>query len=198
MAPECSTPSSVQFIDRVVTFFQPAAKSILTQRTSALPSQFVGNVPENNTGMISKGFRQLFIDKRCFFTVYRGCVAMIMPETKHLAMPGLIYPKHLGILICQPLWSCPRRCAHNRINTIFIQTINDIFQPLEPEVSLLRLQCSPRKNAKSYCIATGFSKHTDILLKNIRSVQPLFRIVVSSIKQSVIQHIVFKSFLCLG
>ena len=81
------------------------------------------------------------------------------------------YRQQGGELVCQ-------NCG----NSSLIQFINNFFQPFKVKYAFFRFQCRPGKNPETDHIAAGFFQHIQVFCQNIRSLQPLFRIIISSMK----------------
>ena len=76
-----------------------------------------------------------------------------------------------------------RSGGKNCRNTIFIQTVNDLFHPFKMELSLYRFQYCPGKYTKGHFIDFRiFLKYSMSFFQNLRAVKPLFRIVISTVE----------------
>ena len=108
---------------------------------------------------------------------------MIMSEPEEISPAALVYTENLRIFVCHPLGAGSCRCGQNGVNPIFMQITDYIFQPFRLVNAFLRLQGGPGKNPETHHIAACLLEHFNIFFQNIRSVQPLFRIVVTAVKQ---------------
>ena len=147
-----------------------------------LSSIFIGNMPGDHTRMVFEFFRQFCIHNSCLFSVYRRCITVVMSFSIQISVTAGIYTKHLRILLCHPSWSCSGRGGKNCRNTIFIQTVNDLFHPFKMKLSLYRFQYCPGKYTKGHFIDFRFFKIFDVFFQNLRAVKPLFRIVISTVE----------------
>ena len=163
-----------------------------------LSSIFIGNMPGDHTRMVFEFFRQFCIHNSCLFSVYRRCITVVMSFSIQISVTAGIYTKHLRILLCHPSWSCSGWGCKNCRNTIFIQTVNDLFHPFKMELSLYRFEYCPGKYTQGYFIDFRFFKIFDVFFQNLRAVKPLFRIVISTMEHfSKIYFSCHKFFSCL-
>ena len=193
MAPECRAPAAVEILNGLIFFLQPVTESGLAERTMALSSIFVGNMPEDHCRMISEAFRQFLVDDPYLFPVNRRCIAMIVSGSKKLPSSGLVHPKHFRIFISQPFGTGTGGCRKDHADSFRIEPVNHLFHPVQTEHALFRFQGRPGENTKAHHVAAGFCQHFHILFQDIRSVQPLIRIVIAAMKK----HICFKFHFCI-
>lgn len=59
VAPEASPPGMVQGINGMILFFQPAAEALLAQRAVAFAAQLIGNVPQDQAGVVAHSVDQV-------------------------------------------------------------------------------------------------------------------------------------------
>ena len=142
-------------------------------------------MPEDHCRMISEAFRQFLVDDPYLFPVNRRCIAVIVSGSKKLPSSGLIHPKHFRIFISQPFWTGTGGCRKDHADSFRIKPVNHLFHPVQTEHALFRFQGRPGENAKAHYIAAGFYQHFHILFQNIRSIQPLIRIVISAMKKHI-------------
>ena len=198
VTPECGCPCPVHLIYCLIFVFQPVFKGCLTQRAMTLSSIFIGNMPGDHTRMVFEFFRQFCIHNSCLFSVYRRCITVVMSFSIQISVTAGIYTKYLRILLCHPSWSCSGRGGKNCRNTIFIQTVNDLFHPFKMKFSLYRFEYCPGKYTQGYFIDFRFFKIFDVFFQNLRAVKPLFRIVISTVEHfSKIYFSCHKFFSCL-
>ena len=62
--------------------------------------------------------------------------------------------------------------------------LHDIMKPSKLEVSFLRLKCRPGKYTDCCRVYSCLFHHFNILLKDIRTIQPLVWIIVASVQES--------------
>ena len=185
MAPERCTPAIIQPADGSILFLQPLSEFLLAQRTVAFPTVLIGNMPKYHAWMASQMFYQLSINLLYLLPIDRGRITVVVAAAKQGSSPLAIHPQHLRIFISQPLGPGTGRGSQNSRNSVFIKPVYHILQPLNLNVSFLRLQAGPRKHAKAYSIDPCLFKIFHILFQNIRSVQPLFRIIITTVQQSL-------------
>ena len=63
VAPERSPPAFVDFFDGTVPLPQPSPERVLAERTEALASEFICDVPQKNSRMRPEPFRQGLVDR---------------------------------------------------------------------------------------------------------------------------------------
>lgn len=74
--------------------------------------------------------------------------------------------------------ACTAGRSQNGVDTVFIKSLNTLLQKREIVFSFLRLQRGPGEDSQRHHINPGSLHLPDILLQNIRAVQPLIGIVV--------------------
>ena len=139
-------------------------------------------MPQKHCRMFSETFRKLLINIIDFFPVGRRGITVIMPSTEKSPCPVRTHAKNFFIFICHPFRSCSGRCGQDRINPFFIQIIDHLFQPVKVIFSLFRFQHCPGKHSHGNGIDMGFFEIFDIFFQNIRSVQPLLRVVIATVQ----------------
>ncbi len=185
VAPECSIPAAVHLVNRPVTFLQPGAEFLLAQRAIAGSPILVGDVPHPHARMLPETACQLLVDDLHLPAVNRRRITMVMPSPEKRPVPRLVDAQHLRIFVRKPFRPCAGRRRENHGHPVLIQLIYNIFHPFKPEDSFLRLERSPRKDPHRYRIDMRCTHQLDILLQNLRMLQPLVRIVIAAIEQTV-------------
>ncbi len=104
-----------------------------------------------------------------------------MPFSWKIAHTVLVHLQHFLIFARKPLGHRAGRRCKDRINAILIQSLYDPCQPLEIVPPLLRLQTAPRKDAERHAVDVCPFHQLQVLLENLRPVEPLIRIVVPSV-----------------
>ena len=181
MAPEGGGPGLVEPVNGLIFFFQPFPERLLAQRTVAFAPVLIGQMPGNYAWMISELFCQFFIDDPYFFPIYRGGIAMIVPCPEQVSGTIRRHPQHLRILVRHPFGPGAGGCSQHGGNSVFIQAVNDFFHPVEIKYALFRLQLCPGENSQGYFIDLCLFEIFDILLQDLRHIQPLFRIIIAAV-----------------
>ena len=147
----------------------------------AFSAVLVGQMPANDTGMLSEFFGQSHIHPAYFISVYRGGIAVVMSAAKQVSVPVRVHPQDLGIFVCHPFWAGTGRSSQDCGDTVFPETVYDIFHPAEMVLPFTGFQNCPGENPQGNFIDFCFLKILDVFFQDIRGIQPLFRIVVPAV-----------------
>ena len=139
--------------------------------------------------MFSEAFGKLLIDIKNLFTVYRRSITVVMSSTEKSSCPIRVHTENFLVFICHPFRSCSGWCGKYRINSFFIQIIDHFFQPVKVISSLFWLQHCPGKHSHGNGIDMGFFEIFDIFFQNIRSVQPLLRVVIATVQIMAVSNL---------
>ena len=197
MAPEGCAPSGIQILNGSIFLFQPFPEFFLAQRTVTFPAVFIGNMPQDHCRMFSEAFGKLLIDIKNLFTVYRRSITVVMSSTEKSSCPIRVHTENFLVFICHPFRSGSGWCGKDRINAFFIQIVNYRFQPVKVIFPFFRLQYSPGKHPHGNRVDMCFLKIFDIFFQNVRSVQPLLRIVIATVQEMVISDLLCHFFFLL-
>ena len=143
VTPEPGVPRLVQGIQRAIPFLEPAAERGLTQLAMAVAAHLVGDMPEQDSRVIAEPLRQHLVDDADFFPVNRRCIAVILPPVVQLPDPVCPDSAHLGVFVCHPSGAGRTGRCKDRIDSIGIQVMDDVCQPIQLKYPLLRFQCGP-------------------------------------------------------
>ena len=143
VAPEPGVPRLVQGIQRAIPFLEPAAERGLTQLAMAVAAHLVGDMPEQDSRVIAEPLRQHLVDDADFFPVNRRCIAVILPPVVQLPDPVCPDSAHLGVFVCHPSGAGRTGRCKDRMDSIGIQVMDDVCQPIQLKYPLLRFQCGP-------------------------------------------------------
>ena len=143
VAPESGVPRFVQGCQRVVPCLEPAAERSLTQLAMAVAAHLVGDMPEQDSRVIAEPLCQLLVNDADFFPVNRRCIAVILPPVVQLPDPVCPDSAHLGVFVCHPSGAGRTGRCKDRIDSIGIQVMDDVCQPIQLKYPLLRFQCGP-------------------------------------------------------
>ena len=135
MAPEGSPPGGIQGVQCLVSVLEPGVESLLAPGTmtgsgSPISPVFIGNMPGDHSGVISKLPGQHPVHSSHLLTHDRGAGTEVMPVSRKTPQTIFLRLQHFFIFLRHPGRHGPRRCCQNRKNLIFIQTADDLFQPL--------------------------------------------------------------------
>ena len=143
VTPEPGVPRLVQGIQRAIPFLEPAAERGLTQLAMAVAAHLVGDMPEQDSRVIAEPLCQLLVDDADFFPVNRRCIAVILPPVVQLPNPVCPNTAYLGVLVRHPCRARRTGRCKDRIDSIGIQVMDDVCQPIQLKYPLLRFQCGP-------------------------------------------------------
>ena len=143
VTPEPGVPRLVQGFQRVVPCLEPAAERSLTQLAMAVAAHLVGDMPEQDSRVIAEPLCQLLVDDADFFPVDRRCIAVILPPVVQLPDPVCPDSAHLGVFVCHPSRAGRTGRCKDRIDSIGIQVMDDVSQPIQLKYPLLRFQRGP-------------------------------------------------------
>ena len=139
----------------------------------------------------------LLIDIKNLFTVYRRSITVVMSSTEKSSCPIRVHTENFLVFICHPFRSGSGWCGKDRINAFFIQIVNYRFQPVKVIFPFFRLQYSPGKHPHGNRVDMCFLKIFDIFFQNVRSVQPLLRVVIATVQEMVISDLLCHFFFLL-
>ena len=185
MTPEHRPIRVVKVLERAVLFLQPLAESRLAQLAVAVSAVLVRNVPQNHRRMPAEPLRQGAVHLRNLLTVDRRGQAVVVALGEKNAASVRVDAKHFGIFLRHPAGARARRRGQHGINPLRVEIVDNLREPVELIAALLRLKTLPVEDADAHGVAARKLHQTDILLENIRSVQPLARIVVAAVKQHI-------------
>lgn len=148
----------------------------------AVTAHLVGDMPEQDSRVIAEPLCQLLVDDADFFPVDRRCIAVILPPVVQLPDPVCPDSAHLGVFVCHPSRAGRTGRCKDRIDSIGIQVMDDVSQPIQLKYPLCGSNVD-HENTPSVTVLTWCLFHQfDVLRQNIGPVQPLFRVVVSAMK----------------
>ena len=188
MAPEGGPPGMVQILQRFIFFPEPFPEGLLAELAVAFSAQpvsavLVGNMPQDHSGMTAQPPGKLPVDLLHLSAHQRGCGAEIMPPAGKVPHAVRSHLAHLVVLLHEPLGHRAAGRGENGINAVFIKPVNDPSQPAEMILALCRFQLRPGKNAQGNAVYMGLLHQPDVFLQHPGAVQPLIRIVVSSVQK---------------
>ena len=182
MAPEGRPPCVVQLGDIVVKFVRKVLpEPVHAQRAVALSAKFIGNMPHEKPRMIPNMGNEFVRDSPHFFPVDGRAHAVIVPHAVMGAHTVGIHTQRFGVFFVEPCGARTGGGGENGVDAVLIETIHDVFQPVEMKFSFPRLVDSPRKHAKGGAGHACLLHQADILLKDIGAVKPLLRVVISAV-----------------
>ena len=148
VAPESRPPGVVQLVNVVVIPHpQVVPEAVLAQVAAALAAQLVGNVPQDDPGVMAHGFPQAADDHLRPPPEGRGGQAVIVPHAVVVPHPCPGHPHALGVLRVQPGRARAGGGGQDGVNAVGIQAIHDLPQPIEMELVLPGLIGRPGEHA---------------------------------------------------
>ena len=93
-----------------------------------------------------------------------------------------LHPADLRVPLAHPHGLGARGRGQHGVDAVFIQIVNDLFQPVKVVNALLGLQLGPGENAHGHAVDVGLFHQADILLQDVGAVQPLVRVVVPAVE----------------
>jgi hypothetical protein len=180
VAPEASPPGMVQGINGMILFFQPAAEALLAQRAVAFAAQLIGNVPQDQAGVVAHSVDQVVQQLLYLLAVDGAGQAVVVAHALVVPYTVGLHAQHFGVFACQPVGLCTSGRCQLGINALVIQSIHDLAQPSKVIFPLARLICCPGKHTQRNAVHSGLFHHADVRFKNIRAVQPLIRVIIAA------------------
>ena len=145
-------------------------------------SKLIGNMPENHIASFSEPLCQFPVNCRDFLTHHRRGVAEIVALSRQISSAVRLHLHHFRIFLSEPVGHCPGRGCQDNLNSFRFKSCDDPVHPVKLIDALFRFQRSPGKNAKAYAVYVRFFHQRYIFFKNLRVVQPLIRIVISTVE----------------
>ena len=188
VAPEAGVPGLVQGVQSAVTALQPAAELRLTELTVTFAPHLVGDVPENDGGVVPKVLGQFPVDGAHLLPVDGRGIAVVLPAVVQLPHAVGTHPAHLGVLVGHP--GRPGRAGGGQDgrDTTLVQLVDDVGQPVEVINALLRFQHRPGKDSQRHHVHMGLLHPVQVLGQDVGPVQPLFGVIVPAIKELCCLH----------
>ena len=188
VAPKGGIPGFVQRVQAAVTLLQPGAESVLAQLAAALAAKLVADVPQDHGRVITEALGQFAVDDGHFFAVDRRSVAVVLAAVVQFAHAVAAHTAHLGVLLGQPGRACGAGRGQNGGDTVGVQVVDDVRQPIQVKLALLRLDGGPGEHAQRNYVDMCFFHQFHIFGQNIRAVQPLFRVIISAMEKFIERH----------
>ena len=91
--------------------------------------------------------------------------------------------QHLRVLLCHPCRACTGGGSQDYVNAALPQPVNDLIQPGKVVHAILRLQPCPSKNSNGNAVHMRFLHQLHVFFQDVRSIQPLVRVVVSAVEK---------------
>ena len=182
VGPEAGPPGLVQFFDIImIAPAQPFLPGIFAMPAVAVAPQLVADVPHQKPRMVGEALSQGRVD--CSHPVAEGGRrhAVIVPQSVVVPDPALVAAHGLGVFLVQPRRPRPGGCRENNVNSVLIQPVHDLGQPVQLEIVFRRLFRRPGKYAERHAVDSCFLEVFDVLFEYVRPVQPLVRIVVAAV-----------------
>ncbi|TWM73186.1 hypothetical protein CHCC14688_1597 [Bacillus licheniformis] len=162
MAPKRCPPCIIKAVQRFVFRQQPLSELVLAKFTMAFSAVFIRNVPADDGRVMRIALRELSVYDRRFPAVDRRRIAVIVPLSVKVSDPVALRSQHLWILFGHPSRSGTARCSQKRINSVFLESIKNLIEPVKCKSSFFRLERNPGENADRHHIAAGQFHQADI------------------------------------
>ena len=188
MAPETCVPCLVQRSQAAVPALQPTAELRLAERAVTVAPHLIGDVPQNHSRVFTKTAGQLFVNGTHLFPVERRGIAVILPTAEQFPRAVAAHSANFGVFLCHPGRSRRTGGGQNGEDTVGIQVVDDIRQPVQTVVPFPGFQQRPGKHPQGDHIHMCLFHHGNILRQNIRPIQPLFGIIIPTVKKFFSLH----------
>ena len=188
MAPEAGVPRFVQRFQAAVARFQPAPEFGLAEGAVAVAAHLVGDVPQDHRRVTAEPAGQLLVDGTDLFPEQGRSVTIILAAAVQLPDTVGADAAHLRVFVGHPGRTRRTGRGQNGGDAVLVERVDDVRQPVQLVDALLRLQSRPGKYPQRDDIHVGFLHQFQVLLQNIRAVQPLFRVVVPAVEKSLRLH----------
>ena len=188
VAPEAGVPGFVQGFQGAVAAPEPLAERLLAELAVAFAPHLVGDMPQDDCRVRPEAGGQLPVDGAHLFPVEGRGIAVVLPPAVQLAGPVGPHPAHFGVLVSHPGRAGRAGGGQDGGNAAGIQPVDDVGQPVQVIDAFLRLQKGPGKHPQGHGIDMRLLHQLDILLQDVRPVQPLFRVIVPAIKKFALLH----------
>ena len=177
----------IELIHVVVEFFpQIIAEFFLAQRAEALTGELVGQVPEHQSRMALHRAGQRPDHLLRLPAVFRRRHAEVVAPAMMGAHTVSSDPHALRIFLIHPGGAGAGRRRKHRGDTGGIQLVHDFDQPVKMEFILRRFIGRPSEHAQCCAVDAGLFHQPDVFLQDVRPVQPLIRIVVPAVQDSLL------------
>ena len=181
--PERRPPCRIERIKCAVALLQPVTERRLTELAVAFALNLIADMPENDSGMRAEALGELCIHRTDLFTVDRRGIAVIVAAALQIADAVGADAADLRILVRHPDGLCAGGRCQNGIDAVGIELVDDIGEPVELIVALMRLQCRPCEDADGDAVDMRLLHVFNILREDLRGIQPLLRIVIAAVEQ---------------
>ncbi|TWM26422.1 hypothetical protein CHCC14821_2139 [Bacillus paralicheniformis] len=143
VAPKRCPPCMIKAVQRFIFREQPLSELILAKFTMTLSAVFIGDMPADDSRVMRIALRKPSVYNRSFPAVDRRRIAMIVPLSVKVSDPVALRSQHLGILFGHPSRSGTARCSQERINSVFLESIKNLIEPIKCKPSFFRLERNP-------------------------------------------------------
>lgn len=96
----------VQGINGMILFFQPAAEALLAQRAVAFATQLIGNVPQDQAGVVTHSVDQVVQQLLYLLAVDGAGQAVVVAHALVVPHTVGLHAQHFGVFACQPVGLC--------------------------------------------------------------------------------------------
>ena len=162
VGPEVVPPGVVQSFQGAVLLFQPLPESRLAQGAAALAAVLVGQVPQNDPGVLGEALGQGGVHQAHLLPVDGGGVAVVVPAAALVPVKAGADPADFRVLLAHPQGLGAGRRGQHGVDAVFVQVVNDLFQPVELVAALFGLQLGPGENGHGYAVDMGLLHQADV------------------------------------
>ena len=162
VGPEVVPPGVVQSFQGAVLLFQPLPEGRLAQGAAALAAVLVGQVPQNDPGVLGEALGQGGVHQAHLLPVDGGGVAVVVPAAALVPVEAGADPADFRVLLAHPQGLGAGRRGQHGVDAVFVQVVNDLFQPAELVAALFGLQLGPGENGHGYAVDMGLLHQADV------------------------------------
>ena len=163
VAPEAGPPGVVQRVDGLVLVAQPIAEAGLAAGAVAVAAQFIGDVPQNQPGVVADGLDELFNDGVDLLAVDGAAGAGIVAHTLVVGHAVGLHAQNLGIFFRHPVGLSAAGGGKLGVDARRVQAVHRLAQPGKVVLTLLRLVLGPGEHAEGGGVHTGLFHQFDVL-----------------------------------
>jgi len=171
----------VKRIERAIPRLKPGSEGRTAHVAVALAAVFVGQMPDEEGGVVTVAFSQLGVDRVGLLAIDRRGEAVIVALSEEVALAVGAHAEDLGIGAGEPRGACSARCGKHGIGPVLCQHVHDPVEPVKGEPTLGRLKGRPGKDAYRHRVAVRQLHQAHVLCPHIGG--PLVRVVVTAVQK---------------
>ena len=132
--------------------------------------------------MVLVALGELAVHDRHLFAVDRRGETVVVPCAVKVAVAVRTHPKDLRVLVRHPGRSRAARRREHGVCALGGKPVHDIVHPVESEPAFLRFKRRPGEDADAHGVAAGELHEPEVLVDDLRHVQPLVGVVVAAVQ----------------